>query len=67
MDIPLRLLNEAVERMRQHRGNEALDLLRNYEIGTFGQLEAACHRAGVESWKPKEADLHKNAPDYWEA
>jgi hypothetical protein len=67
MEAPRRLLEDAVELMRQRRGNEALNLVRDYEITTFAQLEAACHRYGLETWRPKDdVEVHKNAPDYWE-
>ncbi|MBI3921698.1 MAG: hypothetical protein HY318_09795 [Armatimonadetes bacterium] len=67
MDVPRRLVEEAAELMRQQRGNEALNRLRNHNITTFSQLENLCRLMGVETWKAKEeVDVHKNAPDYFD-
>lgn len=51
MEISRKILEEAVELMRQQRGNRALDILRNYNITTFGQLEHWCQQYGVRTWR----------------
>jgi len=50
-DIPPKLLEKAVEEMRNQRGSVALNLVREYDIRTFTQLERACREAGVRTWK----------------
>ncbi|NCO36676.1 MAG: hypothetical protein AUJ92_20190 [Armatimonadetes bacterium CG2_30_59_28] len=65
MEIPRRLLEQAAELMTQSRGLEALQILQNYNVTSFGQLERLCRGCGIETWKQEDYDLHKNAPDYF--
>ena len=65
MNIPRRLLEEAAQLMKQSRGREALKIVQNYNITSFGQLERLCREYGIETWRNEEHTLHKNAPDYF--
>ena len=51
MEIPRQLLEEAVRLMRQQRGNRALELVKNYGITSFGQLERWCRDVGIPTWR----------------
>jgi hypothetical protein len=66
MDVPRRVLEEAVQLMRQSRGNAALDRVRDYGITTFGQLEFRCRENGIPSWRedpPVRAEESKKDED----
>lgn len=51
MEVPRRVVEEAVALMKQQRGNQALDIVRNYDITTFAQLERWCNYYAIPTWR----------------
>ncbi len=61
MEVPRKAIEEAVNLMKQGRGNAALNRVRDYDITSFAQLERWANDLGIETWREASSATHDGA------